>query len=83
MTECHRILIPFRPLHIRTPHYQSIDAFTDPTHKRFPTQFTFDYWVPGTIYYEQHNCAYGGVSFTKLNMTIKNGTIDVTLLRDA
>lgn len=81
MKECHRILGNGNLLHIRTPHYLSIDAFTDPTHKRFPTQYTFDYWVPGTVYHTAHNAAYGGVSFKKVDLFIGGGAVDVTLAK--
>lgn len=81
MTECHRVLEPGRRLWIRTPHITSLDAFTDPTHRRFPTEYTFDYWVPGTVYHREHNAAYGGVSFEKQRMVIKNGAIEVTLVK--
>jgi predicted SAM-dependent methyltransferase len=63
MSECHRVLAPGGVLHIRTPYFRSIDAFTDPTHRRFPTEYTFDYWVRGTVLHGLHNAAYGGVSF--------------------
>lgn len=81
MTECHRILAPFKYLHIHTPHYLSPDAFTDPTHRRFPTEHTFDYWVPGTHLYARHNGAYGGVSYEKTDLHLDNGSLDVTLRR--
>lgn len=81
MTECHRILGPGRTLFIRTPHWRSIDAFTDPTHRRFPTEHTFDYWIPGTIYHSEHNAAYGGVSFEKVSLSVADGAVSVRLRR--
>lgn len=66
MVECHRALCPGGALHIRTPYFRSMDAFTDPTHRRFPTEFTFDYWIPGTVLHGLHNAAYGGVSFERV-----------------
>ena len=78
MTECHRILAPNRLLFIQTPFYRSRDAFTDPTHKRFPTEHTFDYWLPGTVLFNEHNPAYGSVSFAKVTMEIGNN-IQITL----
>lgn len=65
MCEAWRVLIDGGLLRIRTPHWRGQNAYTDPTHKRFPTEDTFDYWVPGTIYYANHNAAYGGVAFAK------------------
>lgn len=81
MTECHRILGPGRVLHIRTPHFRSMDAFTDPTHRRFPTEHTFDYWIEGTIYHAEHNAAYGGVSFVRQAFYIENGSMNIQLRR--
>lgn len=78
MTECWRILQPNRMLFIQTPHYRSRDAYTDPTHRRFPTEHTFDYWIPGTVLFTEHNPAYGGVSFAKVAMEI-GSNIQITL----
>ena len=83
MTECHRVLVPHGALWIRTPHISSLDAFTDPTHRRFPTEFTFDYWVPGTVYHREHNAAYGGVSFRKHSLEIEGGAVVVHLVKIA
>jgi len=82
MTETHRILKPGMVLHIRTPHWRSMDAYTDPTHRRFPTEHTFDYWIPGTVLYTHHNAAYGAVAFRRLFITVDpGGTLDVTLAK--
>jgi len=79
MVECHRILEPGGVLHLHTPYYRNADAFTDPTHRRFPTEHTFDYWIPGTLPY-QHNRFYGGVSFTKVDLHLDaEGALDVML----
>jgi ubiquinone/menaquinone biosynthesis C-methylase UbiE len=63
MTEAWRVLEPGGLLHIRSPHWRHMSAYTDPTHRRFCTEHTWDYWVPGTLYHAQHNASYGGVSF--------------------
>lgn len=82
MVECHRVLKPDAILHLHTPYYRSIDAFTDPTHRRFPTEHTFDYWIPGRLLYTEHNAAYGGVAYTLLDMHLDQvGSLDVTLQR--
>lgn len=83
MTECHRVLKDLGILHLHTPHYRCIDAFTDPTHRRFPTEHTFDYWIPGTVLFRSHNAAYGGVSFERLDMHLDNGSLDITLRKIA
>lgn len=81
MTECHRILRPGAGLFILCPYYKGRDAYTDPTHKRFPTEHTFDYWIPGTLLHDVNNAAYGAVSFRRQSMEVSRETIAVNLLR--
>jgi predicted SAM-dependent methyltransferase len=45
--ECWRVLQPGGRLTIQCPHWTSENAFTDPTHLRFVTDRTFDYWCEG------------------------------------
>lgn len=81
ITECHRILKPSGTLRLQTTYYQWMDAFTDPTHKRFPTEHTFDYWVRGNVLYEAQNDQMGGVEFIKVKVfpNPSTGQMDVTL----
>lgn len=79
MTECWRILTPGGKLWIRTPHYRSVDSFTDPTHKRHCTEHSFSYWIPGNVYFEEHNAAYGGVRFTGVSLRMDAGSMIVHL----
>jgi cyclopropane fatty-acyl-phospholipid synthase-like methyltransferase len=81
MTECHRLLHDGGLLHMRTPHYMARHAYTDPTHVRFPTENTWDYWIPGTLLHDTHNEFYGNVSFERINTTVQHGQIFVTLRR--
>jgi predicted SAM-dependent methyltransferase len=81
MTQCHRVLASSGLLWIRTPHWSSVDAFTDPTHRRFPTEHTFDYWIRDTLLYRLHNAAYGGVSFTSAGLRADNGSMIVELIK--
>lgn len=46
MKEIWRILKPGGVLKVTVPYFASHNAFTDPTHKRFFTYFTFDYFDP-------------------------------------
>lgn len=43
MQELHRIARPGARIIIITPHYTSVDAYTDPTHKHYFSSRTFDY----------------------------------------
>ena len=84
MVECHALLEPGGPLRIRTPYYQWIDAFTDPTHKRFPTEHTFDYWInDGNPLYTNQNRMFGGIEFVKgkVEPNPVTGQMDVVLVK--
>lgn len=65
LSECHRVMAPWSVLTLQTTLWQHISAYTDPTHKRFPTPHTLDYWIPGTVYYREHNAAYGNFAFAR------------------
>jgi len=80
MNEAWRVLAVDGLLYIRSPHYKSEHAFTDPTHKRFPTKFTWDYWIPGTVLHQSHHAAYGPAAFKRHNLGVDpGGTIHVAL----
>lgn len=82
MAECWRVLRPGHSLDVVTPHWKSRDAYTDPTHRRFPTEHTFDYWVPGTSLRQHHGGAYHGVSFQYATTpSIIGGELHVTLIK--
>lgn len=70
MRECHRILKEDGILRIHTTHWQTENSFTDPTHKRFCTERTFDYWIEGTEYNLRYGPAYAqGRHFEKKLIT--------------
>lgn len=79
MTESHRVLRERGELYIKSPHFRHQDAFTDPTHRRFCTEFTWDYWIKGTVLHSDHNAAYGGVSFALERRQVVNGSIFILL----
>lgn len=81
MTESWRVLTMRGTLRIRTPHWRNRDAFTDPTHKRFPTEHTFDFWIPGTTLFDLHNRAYGGVSFERMSGRMDGGSMEFILAK--
>jgi SAM-dependent methyltransferase len=61
MAEAWRVLAPDGVLVIMTPHYLHRYAFTDPTHKRFCTELTWDYWTPGTNLHEAFGPGFGSL----------------------
>lgn len=79
MTESHRILTDGGELRIKSPHFRHQDAFTDPTHRRFCTEYTWDYWIKGTVLHNDHNAAYGGVSFSLDYRQVAGGAIYIAL----
>jgi SAM-dependent methyltransferase len=81
VNECWRILRAGRYAHILVPDFRGPNAFTDPTHRRFCTPATFNYWLPGTWLYEHHGAAYGGHdhSFDLTDLTLKDESLHFTL----
>ena len=58
LDECHRILSSEGTLVVRVPHYTHENAFTDPTHRRFFTPRTFDYWDKSTLLHQKYGKFY-------------------------
>lgn len=79
MTESHRVLEPGGTLLMKTPHFRHQDAFTDPTHRRFCTEHTWDYWIGGTELHRLHGAAYGGVTFELQRRSVVSGSIFIHL----
>jgi len=71
MEELYRIGKNGAKIYIRTSHFSSVDSFTDPTHKHFFTSCTFDYFIPGSKYYQFH---YSKAKFKKRKVSV--GPID-------
>lgn len=84
MLECYRVLVPGGELLIHTSYWKTENSFTDPTHKRFCTERTFDYWCVGTDYYDRYGPAYarGGVcTFEKVLIGLDGQELAVILRR--
>jgi SAM-dependent methyltransferase len=58
VNECWRVLGNGNTLLIHTSHWQTENSYTDPTHKRFCTPRTFDYWIRGTDYHARYGPVY-------------------------
>lgn len=82
MNESHRVLKPGGYLHIRSPHWKHENAFTDPTHRRFCTERTWDYWTEGTEFNRKYGSAYGGegVLFERVSLELADGNSNITLV---
>lgn len=50
MRELHRITKARGKIKVRVPYFSSVDAFTDPTHRRFFTSHSFDYFTEAGEY---------------------------------
>lgn len=73
MAEAWRVLTLGGLLIIVTPHWQSENSYTDPTHIRHCTERTWDYWCEGTALRTQFGPAYGdGFSFDR-EMVCRSG----------
>lgn len=82
MGECHRILEPGGILYIHTAYWKNPCSFRDPTHKRFLTKESFDYWIPGTELHARYGAAYArGAVFglVDLHLDTPVGDLNVTL----
>ena len=58
VAECWRVLAVGHHLIIHTSNWRTENSFTDPTHKRFCTPRTFDYWIRGTDYHARYGPVY-------------------------
>ena len=83
MNESARVLKPEGVLRLRVPHWKDINAYSDPTHRRFCTEQTFDYWITGTEFYVKYGAAYceESVGFAKVKIELEQGNLIVVLRR--
>ena len=82
INEAWRVLAPGGFLFLTVPHWQSENAYTDPTHRRFCTVRTFDYWIAGTDLHAQMGAAYGPAVFTEAsNVAQVDGDVHARLVK--
>lgn len=71
MGECWRILRQDGTLTLHTSHWQNPDSYRDPTHKRFLTEESFDYWIPDTYLHRRYGAAYArGAKFALISLEL-------------
>ena len=63
MAEIHRVMKVGGKLEMKVNYWRSENAFTDPTHKRFCTVKTFDYWDERTEFGKKYPHYAGGRNF--------------------
>jgi SAM-dependent methyltransferase len=66
MEEIHRIAKPGAEIRIRVPHFTSVHAFTDLTHRHFFATQSFDYWSPTASLYPHYSRARFAVDACRL-----------------
>lgn len=85
LDECWRILKPGGLLYVRVPHYTNINAYTDPTHRRFFTEHTFDYWDKSKELHKKYGFYYFAESdkWWSVRVVFCNGDIGFELTKVA
>lgn len=78
--ECWRVLEPGGVLTVTCPHWKSENAFTDPTHVRFVTDRTFDYWCKGTPLNGPLGAQFLGDVFSFKKISAKRNGGDITFV---
>jgi len=58
MKELHRILKEYGIIEIKVPHFSSRNNFVDPTHKKFFSFQTFEFFVKNSTYNQDYNKEY-------------------------
>ena len=79
MTECHRILRPGGQLEVISPLFAHFTAFVDPTHRRFCAPETWDFWVPGTTFYDPDVYGYAPFERTEVGLVNDRAYVRVAL----
>lgn len=83
MGEVWRVTRPGSVVRIRTTHWQTENSYTDPTHKRFLTERSFDYWVPGTEYHRRYGEAYArGKHFSIQEVLLDGQELEFRMIRE-
>ncbi len=76
--EAWRVLEPGGVLKIRTPHFNHINSWIDPTHKWHLTEHSFDYFDPDTFLGGKYSYEYA-TKFKIEEKTIGGGNIHISM----
>jgi SAM-dependent methyltransferase len=72
MNEVHRVLRPHGTFDIYVPYVGALLAFQDPTHVRFFTAETFNYFCGSEFLWQHCGSTYGIIPFNYVNTQINN-----------
>lgn len=82
VNEMWRVSRPGTLIRLRTTKWDTRQSFTDPTHKRWLTEDSFNYWIPGTEFHARYGAGYsGGRHFALLNVYQDGQELEWRLLR--
>jgi SAM-dependent methyltransferase len=81
MAECWRVLKTGGELFLHTAYWRNRWSFNDPTHKRFLTENSFDYWIPGCGFYDVYGPAYNrGTAFEMVRIWLDTPQGDLNVM---
>jgi SAM-dependent methyltransferase len=82
MWECWRFLKVGGSLGLRTAAWDAKDSYRDPTHKRFLTENSFDYFCPGNWIFEKYGETYArGKTFEKKSVARVGDNYEFVLVK--
>lgn len=73
MAELWRVLAHGSQVRLRTTRWNSEQSFRDPTHKRFLTKGSFDYWHPGSDVHARYGLEYSGGRHFRVDQVWEDG----------
>ena len=76
--ECHRILVPAGIMWIHTTYWNTKQSFTDPTHKHWFTENSFDFFCPGTFFGDNYGF-YSACKFRKVEWYMEASEMVIVL----
>ena len=81
MNELYRVMAPGAKLKISVPHVPYQEAFQDPTHVRFFTDMSWEYWNANSFYWQEVGKTYGIKPFQHVNLSKDGWVLKATLVK--